>query len=190
MKDSKFPVAGSVIFIIAFLYLAWFLTNHAIQLNLATWLLWTMLDISITIGMFRTGNPNKWAMGALTVGAGLIASIAIVQIIGGKTSLIWTFKETITLLCFLTAFAVSKMSKDETFGVNMGTTAMFIAGVPTLIDAWNKPTEQNAVFWVLCVTGSFVTLLGKPKGFTESYLPVGGIIFNGSIAALAMGLIK
>jgi len=190
MKESKLPTVGAFVTICAFVYLAVFLTNNAISLNLATWLLWTVLDISIVYNMFKSNNPGKWTMTAFAAGAGIISALAIIQIVSGKTTLIWTSKETITLACFVAAFIGSLLSKNEDLAVNLGTTAMFIAGIPTLIDAWNNPMQQNVWFWGMCTAGCAITVLGTQWKFTKMYFPLGGAILNGFVTALAAGLIK
>lgn len=186
MNESKLPQVGSFIFIGAFAYLAVFLMKNAIPLNIATWVLWTVLDVFIAYSMFKTKNPGRWMMVALATGAGLIALISIAQLAMGKTQWSWSYKETITLICFVVALVFSRITQSQKAAVNAGTTAMFIAGLPTLVDAWYKPDQQNPWFWGICTLGCFVTFLGSPRGFTAQYLPIGGMILNGLITALAM----
>ncbi len=189
-QSSNLPMVGSLICVGAFIYLASFLVKHAIPLNLATWVLWTILDIFLAYSMFKAKDPSKWTTTAFAIGAGVIAYIAWQQLAQGKTHWVWTYRETITLVCFSVAFTIRLFSASRRLAMNLGTTAMLIAGAPTIYDAWQAPNLQNPWFWGTCTFGCFVVFLGSKKGFTAKYFPVGGLILNGTIAALAMRLIR
>lgn len=187
-KNSSLPKWGGRIIIAAFIYLACTFMWHSVPLNLATWVLWALLDTLIARWMKKGKNSGYSVMRAFAIGASIIACLTVIQIIMGKTTLTWGTKETITATCFMLALAIRQISASDNLTINMGTTAMLIAGIPTLLDVWKDSTGQDPYFWSANTLGCVVMLLGAPKGFTNRYLPVGGTILNGSIAALAMGL--
>ncbi len=187
-KESSLPQWGGRIIIAAFVYLACTFMVHPVPLNLATWVLWTLLDTLIARWMKEGKNTGYSVMRAFAIGAGIISLLTIIQIVRGETKLMWQTKETITAACFMVALIIRQLSASESLTINMGTTAMLIAGMPTLLDVWNDSTGYDPYFWSANTLGCAVMLLGAPGGFTNRYFPIGGIVLNGSIALLAMGL--
>ena len=189
-KKSPLPMIGSCVTISAFVYLVYVLLKHAVPLNPASWIMWTVLDLTIAIGMLKAKQSSAGMMVAFTIGAGTIASITVLQLLTGVTSWTWGSKETLTAVCFVVTLAARQVSASDTLTMNIGATAMFIAGIPTLIDAWHNPAAQNALFWGMCAIGWIITIMGTPRSFGRWYMPIGGAILNGFIAALALGWIK
>ncbi len=189
-NESKLPQVGAWLTILAFGYLLVELTSHAIPLNPATWVMWTVLDVFLARTMKNAGQSGASMMTAFAVGAGLIAMMAFIQLFRGETSWTWGAKETLTAGCFVATFIARRYSASETLSMNMGATAMFIAAAPTMIDSWHNPKAQDPIFWGACAIGWVITLMGTKRSVAKWYLPMGGAITNGFIAVLAMGFIK
>lgn len=183
-------VAGSAVTLLGFIYLMLVLTMQAVPLNPATWILWTVLDAFIAYSMVKAQHPSAKIMVAFTIGAGIIALLSIRQLVMGTIVWQWGTTETFTAICFAVLFVIRLMSASHKLSINMGATAMFVAGIPMLIDSWNKPEAQDALFWGMSTFGWLLTLSGTKKSFTGWYMPVGGAVFNGLITVIALGLVK
>ncbi|MES2215794.1 MAG: hypothetical protein V4481_00675 [Patescibacteria group bacterium] len=179
-------MVGSIVTLLAFVYLTMVLMRKLIPLNPTTWFLWTLLDAFIAYKMFGSKHESRWIMVGFTTGACIVGCFALAQVVQGKSTWTWSNKETLTLICFVIAFVISLVTVSEKMAINICTTAMLVAGIPVLIDAWHQPKGQDPVFWGTCTVGWIITLGGTPKGFTKRYMPIGGLILNGLIAALAI----
>ncbi len=197
MKDkmNHLPFMGAGISVCAFVYLTYVLMRSASALNPASWVMWVVIDVYLTYVLFRANVVAKWIMLAFTTGASIIALITLVQLSTGKTHWSWSNKETLAVITFAIPLMIRMMisgntSRAQVAAVVSATLAMNIAGIPTLIDAWNQPQSYDAIFWGASTVGCILTVVGSPRKFTDQFMPVIGTIFNGSIAALALGLIK
>jgi hypothetical protein len=183
MNKNKLPIMGFAITTIAFVYLVIALLVNNVPLNLATWSLWVVIDITLLISIVKAGNKRPWTMIGFAVGATTIALITFVKFLMGKSQFVWGNPETLAAIAVAVALLTWKLTTAKV-GLISITGAMYFAMIPTFVDQWSKPQGQDPWVWLLCSVGCILEYIGKPKTIIDGFQPVCSAIFNGVSAVL------
>jgi len=179
-----FGLIGGVVAVSVLLHYAYnVIRRKAEAAGIATWLMWTALDVLLLVTTWQAGKP-VWLPLGWTVGASLV-TISLFR--DGKWE--WKWQETLSAVCALIATIVWRTQGAE-IGVLAGTLAMTCAGIPLLIDMVKKPIGSTFHVWFLTCVACVFTLLGSDWSLTAIFLPVGSIIYNGTLAVLVLRPIK
>ncbi len=182
---NNLPRIGFSIIMVAFVYLTANLLWHDVPLNLATWMMWVVIDTCLLISIVSTGNKRPWSMIGFETGACVITSIAFVKLLMGHGQWSWGGTESFAALCVIAALAVWKLTGGNG-GVIAITAAMYVAMVPTFVDQWNNPIGQDPWFWGACSLGCVIEFIGKPKTISQAFFPACGTIGNGLACFLCL----
>ncbi len=185
-KKSPLPILGGVVTLMAFAYFVIALMVSPRPLNPATWILWSILDCYLWRRMVHAKHESRNIMFGLFTGATIVAGLLFIYVETGEATWKWGGTEWLTLTAFIGAVSYGLLTVSENQKVNSGTIAMFIAGIPTVVLAFQLPEGMDPLFWGMCTFGCILTWIGTERSFTGWLFPVGGTILNGSIAALAI----
>lgn len=173
--------AGALVACLVLLHYAWRVWNgKAATTNMASWLMWFVMDVVIMINTIIVKEPYLLALG-FTIGAG---SVFLVHLKKGTWK--WTGVETFSVAAATTAFLAGQVFGGN-FGIVIGTTAMVLAGMPALLDLHKRPERTALPVFAYSSVAGFLTLLGTlPWSLGASLFPTTSFIWN----ALVVWLIR
>jgi|GEM_PF-7131176 len=153
-------------------------------INLATWFLWFAIDFAVIASLKKAKRPFE-LMVVFTVGTGIIALIGTVNYLLGRAVFEWGIAETLVVFAVIVALIIWWNTSDN-IGVLATSSAMVIAGIPTWINAYDKPWEQSVVFWTMSGLACLFTYVGSPRTLYDRFMPACGVFANSIILSLAL----
>jgi hypothetical protein len=131
--------------------------------NFATWGLWAVLDIILTITLWQQHGNYLLSLG-FAVGGVVLAAVLLAQ-----GSWKWGRFETVIALMVLASLAVWQFSgpRNATIAV---TTAVYIAGVPGFVDMLRQPQPAAAKLWVGFTVANLLAFFGGTAMTVEERL--------------------
>ena len=173
--------AGSILALLTYFPLWKQIRSGEAKQDVRTWELWCTLDASVAATIIVQGG-NFFLPVVYTIG-GLI-SVFLIWKFGNKAT--WTWFETIISSLSIVSMVIWYLSGSKVATI-ASTTAMLIAGIPQLIDAWKKPQDMpilaySSYFIANCLS----TAGGKSWVIEERFYPASAAIFCFLIAALAL----
>jgi hypothetical protein len=175
------PILGTLLLVEAFIYLIVVLAISNSPLNVATWVMWSIIDVYLTIKIYKAGGGDAWPqMAAIAAGAVIITAMALVKVWEGTSVVDFGNKELLAAVAFTVALGFERFVNND-MKVIAATAAMNIAGIPTLIDAWTK-FNPDPIFWSIALAGCAVGYFGNPKTISNRFMPGAGTVFNGAMA--------
>lgn len=147
--------------------------------SVATWLMWTLLDILLLTTTWLAEKP-VWLPLGWTVGASLVTLSLFVH---GQW--VWSRKETLCTIATTVATGVW-LTQGAVAGIVAGTLAMTCAGIPLLIDMARNPQRSTFPVWFFTVVACVCTLIGSDWTLASTFLPFGSITYNGILSILAL----
>lgn len=141
--------------------------DKIVSQNLLSFILWGAIDLLIGIEIiFEKGNfilAIIYAVGSF---------VTAVFIFRAKNIPKWTWFESLMVFLVFVSMAVWYFSGTRT-AIIASTTAMFISGIPQLIDSYKKPHEMPFfVYLSLFVANCFSVAGGKNWSVEEEFFPV------------------
>jgi len=121
--------------------------------SFAMWALWAVLDTTITISLILR-DGNFWLTAGFAAGS-IILSLALLA----KGRFTWGGLETVVLLLVLACLAIWKFSGPRR-AIVATTLAIFIAGLPGLIELWKNPQPSVARIWLGYTIANLMAFLG------------------------------
>jgi hypothetical protein len=176
-----FAWTGSIFALLIYFPLWWQIYKGAVKQNYLTWILWAILDVIVAATIIvQDGNyllPVTYAIGSFV-------TFCLILRVGDKASWSW-FETTIVFLVFASIFIWhSSGSKIATIA---STSAMLIAGIPQLVDAFKRPREMPmAPYFGYFVANCLSVAGGKKWSIEERFYPTGAAILCLLIALLAV----
>lgn len=170
---------GGIITLLAHLPLFRDVYKKKITLNLATWLMWALADSLSLITSIYAGAKLPFLVIAFTT-----ASIIIVILLLKNGTWHWGHKETFAALVSVLCIIIWKFSGPlpALVAIVLG---KYIAGLPSLIDAYRRPEKSQALPWLLFAVGSAANIFAAGTWtIAYSFYPTIGLFFNGVMGAL------
>lgn len=131
--------------------------------NLATWVLWTLLD-GITAIAIIFQNGNYWLPLAYAA-CSLATATAVLQSSSGKWTKSDTFVATLVSACIIVW-----LSAGSYYATIAGTTAVIIAGIPQLRDCWLNPKGNWFLRWIASFAASVLSITAGSSWTVEERL--------------------
>lgn len=177
---QQIDIAGGVIACVVSVAFAGYLMFQAVPMNVATWLLLTVLNAVNAVAMFRAGNKQFWLPVGFSLGAFLIA----VMVFRNGT---WSWGTVETFALGFTAAALVASYQVPKGGVLLGVTALWIAASPTLLDGWTDPQPESWWLWAGSLMGCMLSFLAA-KGWSpkDRAYSGSGVIFNTTMWILVL----
>jgi hypothetical protein len=147
--------------------------------SFAMWALWAVLDTTITISLI-VQRGNFW----LTAGFGA-GSIVLAALLLWKGRFAWGRLETVIAMLVLVCLCVWKFSGPK--GATVATTvAIFIAGLPGLVELWRNPQPAIARVWAGYTVANLLAFAGGAAwSIEERFAP--GVFAVQTLALVAVG---
>lgn len=174
--------AGSILAILTYFPLCKGIRSGEVRQNLFTWVLWAILDgIAAATIIAQEGEGNFLLPVAFTIGSAITSFF----IFRSKNKISWTRFETMVALLIVVSMGVWYFSGNEA-GTIASTTAVIIAGIPQLVDAWKKPQEMPFFEYVgFSIASSLSMAGGKDWSIGERFFPASVAILCFVIAVLS-----
>jgi hypothetical protein len=162
---SNLTLAGSVIGIAVYVPLCISILRGKVKQNLATYLLWALLDYVAAASIFyQHGNY------LLTAAFALGSTFAALSIIRSK-NFQWTWFETMVASLVVACIIVWAASGAYVATI-ASTTAVVIAGIPTVVECYKKPWDNSfSTFFGFFVANVLGTIGGKEWSVIERLYP-------------------
>lgn len=172
--------AGSILALLTYFPLWKQIVSGKAKQNLLTWVLWGVLDTVVAATIIVQGGsfllPVTYGMGSIVTAFFILKS-------GNKTT--WTWFETMVATLTIASMVIWYFSGSKIATV-ASTTAMLIAGIPQLIDAWKKPQDMPFLAYISYSIANCLSVAGgKSWAIEERFYPASAAIFCFLIATLA-----
>ncbi len=178
--ESTLAWAGGLLAFLLYVPLIRGIMRGEVKQSVAAWMLWVFLDaIAMVSTIIERGNFLLLVFYVIG-GSFVIASLLY------KKLFKWTWFEWLILALVIICLVVWKMSGSRT-AIVASTLAVFIAGVPQIVESWRKPDKQTGYIYIGYVVANFLSLMGG-KGWLieERFYPGVCVILCGLIAAAAL----
>ena len=164
---NAFLVAGSAIAIVTYFPLWKQIHSRKVSQNLLTWILWGSVDFLIaTQIIFEKGN----FLLALTYAAGSLVTACFIY--KAKNISEWTLFESFVVVLVFISMLIWYFSGAK-IAIIASSTAVFISGIPQIIDAYKKPHEMPFLIYLSYMAANFFSIAGaKNWSVEERFYPV------------------
>lgn len=169
---NAFIWVSAAIAILGYIPLCLAIRSGSAKQNLLTWALWCSLDGIVAATLIAQAGNFLLAV-AYTIGSG-VTTIFILKA-GNHAS--WTWFHTMVVGLVVASMVVWHFSGSRMATI-AGTIAMIIAGVPQLVDAWEKPKESPTLIYSAYVIANCLAIAGgKSWSVEERFYPVCAGVF-------------
>jgi len=172
--------AGSILALLTYFPLWKQIRSGKAKQNLLTWALWGVLD-AVVAATIIVQKGNFLLPVVYTIGSTL--TVYFILKAGNKAA--WTWFETMVASLTIASMVIWYFSGGKVATV-ASTTAMLIAGIPQLNDAWKKPQDMPFLAYIsYSIANCLSTAGGKSWAIEERFYPAGATVFCFLIAVLA-----
>ncbi|MEK7585119.1 MAG: hypothetical protein AAB455_01200 [Patescibacteria group bacterium] len=144
--------------ILLYIPLAWQILTGRVKQNLATWILWWMLDGLAALSMFFQ-DGNWYLPAAYVAGCTLIIGCMV-----RAKNLAWTNFETVVSMMVLVCL-IGWATSGPWLATILSTLGVFLAGLAQLKDAWRSPKEMPVLLYFGYFAVNVISMIGG-KGWT------------------------
>ena len=136
-----------------------------IEQNVATWILWTALDLIAAITIYK--NDGNFVLVTAYVAGGTVTSCCILR----SCKISWTWVETLSTglvaICLVVWSIYGSMAT-----VIVSSIAVVIATIPQVVSAWKKPEDNPFLIYIGYIIANTLSLIGgKEWSIEERYYP-------------------
>jgi hypothetical protein len=175
----SFELVAAVLAVVAYGLIIRDMIRSGESMNVATWVIWAVLDGVAFASAYASGERVPWMIGVFTSGA---IVIAILSIKNGKWQ--WGWLEWVCTIAAVLSFGL--WSFGPVWSLVASSLAMFVGGLPQVVDAYKAPHLQSKLNWGLFLASNTTSLLGANLLLMgEWFYPMMGVAFN----TLIMGAI-
>ena len=147
-------IAGGVLVLLLFIpMLAVAMKDGGAGQSFAMWILWTALDLILTVSLFEQHGNYLVSLG-FAIGDAFMAVLLIVR---GRFA--WGRFETVILLLVLGCLAGWKTGGPVTATVAT-TLGICVAGIPGLVELWKSPQRKIGYIWAAYVLANGLSFWG------------------------------
>ena len=173
-------LVGGIIALIAFIPLFIDIESGGVRLNLATWLIWTVVDTILLLAIISAHGSALFLSSAFVLG-----DIIVVCMICSSRIWHWRLFETLTTTAAAVALAVWWFAGAESALISIVLIKYFIAMAPSLRDGMEKPERKQVLPWVLFTVGIALNVISAGAwSMTNSFYPSVAFVMNGTLAIL------
>lgn len=162
------------------LYVA--IVRKTVKPSLATWSMWSVM-LGVTLAsQIAAGKKDPWGM--LAAAAGTIVVFALLLFYGERK---WTTFDTRCLLLSALGTVVWAISGPVTAQIAF-LASLFLAGVPTVRNAWQNPRNESGLVWGMFALGFGLTAIAVTDWHNMAIWiqPVLSTIFNLTVFLLTL----
>lgn len=149
--------------------------NGSMHLNIATWLLWSVIDMSVLLSSLAAGAPAPFLSAGFVAGAILVTITLLV-----KGDWQWTVVETVSAVIALVCLGLWYVAGPVVAVVSLTLGKYCVAGVPTLVSAYQHPERAQSWVWWLGTFGAATNIFAAGSWtLAQSFFPTVALIFTG-----------
>lgn len=179
-KEILSILSGLIGFAVPTTFGIWLLNAGQAQ-SIASWAMWTALDLTTLILAIKAGNKKPW----LPLGWTIAATFVLIAVIytGGN----WKFGAVEYLSAAGVIIAAYYWIKDKAgMGLWACAIAMFISGLPIAFDYWKNPQQETWWVWVGTVIACTLTISSASKisDIKQTLVPTSALIYNLMLLAI------
>lgn len=174
--------AGSLVSLLMFVPLWGQIRSGVAKQNLLTWVLWMALDVVLAASIISQGGTG-WLLPTVYA-FGNAVTISVIWKTGGRGD--WTWFEAMVTFLTLASMIIWYYTSDAMATI-ASTSAIMIAGIPQLKDAWEKPREMPLRVYLGYLVGSMLCVAGGADwSIKERFHSVAATLYGAAIITLAM----
>lgn len=178
---QKIGLFGGIFSAITIIAFAIYLATNDVSQNIASWIMWTILDTLILLSSIAAGNKRPWLPAGFTLGALLVTII-----IFSKGVWHWGTVETISAIGAGVA-TICWLKLGPKPAIIASTVAGTVAGIPSMYDAWVQPNPASWWLWGGVAFSCTLSCYGaKAWTIEERFLPCASFIFNIAMTVLVL----
>lgn len=172
--------AGSILALLTYFPLWKQIRSGKAKQNFLTWALWSALD-AVVAATIIVQEGNFLLPVVYTIGGTL--TVYFILKAGNKAA--WTWFETMVASLTIVSMVIWYFSGKKMATI-ASTTAMLIAGIPQLVDAWRKPQDMPILVYSSYFIANYLSMAGgKSWVVEERFYPASAAVFCFLIAVLA-----
>lgn len=165
MISTLLSVASAVLAVILYTRVCYEIYRGKGEYNLASWALWASIEVILTAALIaQQGNyllVLTFTLGT-TISAGFIARF-------GRSRVIWGKFELLVTLLVLTCLIIWYQSGPKVATI-AATIAVFVAGLPQVKEAWEKPQEQSTWVYLGFALANLISVISGKEWSIEERL--------------------
>ena len=184
--QTQLGIIGAYIVLAAHIPLYVAILRKTAKPNLATWSMWSvMLTITLT-SQIAAGKHDPWGMLAAT--GGTIVATILLLLYGEKK---WTKLDTRCLLLAATGMLAWKIYGPAAAQI-ASLASLMIAGIPTIKNAWENPSNESKLTWGTFSLGFALTVVSVSDwaSLTNWIQPVTSTAFNLTVFVLTLRRVR
>lgn len=163
--QQLFSILSGIVFLISyFFYIRSTFKKHT-KPQKVSWFIWALADSIIFITLILQKVSNYHLALAATIGSVFIAILSFWY--GTKG---WTRLDVVCLTTSVIGIVLWQIYNNPLIALIILSLTLVIAGIPTIIHAWNKPYEENIISWGLVVIAITFAFLAVPVWKPENYI--------------------
>jgi hypothetical protein len=172
---------GSLVSFLMFVPLLGQIRSGVAKQNILTWTLWMSLDVVLAASIISQGG-TAWLLPVVYC-IGNAVTISVIWGTGDRGE--WTWFEAMVTFLTLASMVVWYFAGDAMATI-ASTSAIMIAGIPQLKDAWKKPHEMPVRVYLGYLVGSVLCVAGGADwSIKERFHSVAATMYGGAIIVLA-----
>lgn len=148
---------SGVLFIIAYIPYVIAIINRETIPSPVSWSIWLSVDTLALIAMRKEGAKTGQLTGTV-IGGWIIVALSIVF---GKPTI--ELVELVSIIGAVAGIVLWQKTKNAIFAIICAQAATFIASVPTFVNAYTNPTQENPIAWSLWFVSCICALLAIKK---------------------------
>lgn len=142
------------------------ISRNKIRSSFCTWILWTLLNISVLASLISQGAPYLIAI-VYTIGTFIIALMVLI-----KKQFSWATSDTVIAVLVLICTAVLILG-NAYWATIVGSMASFIAGIPEIMNVIKNPKNGSKITALLFIAvNMLVIMITSDRSFINIIFPL------------------
>ncbi len=175
LKNVLSVLAGAL-FVAAFYPYIKAILRKETQPAKASWIIWASLDTITFAGMYAKHAVNGQIVGAI-LGAWAVAALALKY---GKSG--WSRLDKFCICGAVLSIVLWQIFNNPVLGIVTSLSAVFLGSFPTFASAWNDPSKENKVAWMLFFISGIIAVFAIPaKTLADAAQPTIFLVIDGVV---------
>jgi hypothetical protein len=159
---------SGVLFFVAFMPYIWAITSHQTVPSPVSWAIWACVDTLALVAMKKEGGSSLGQITGATIGAWSIVTLALFY---GKPSM--GSVEWVSIAGAVTGIILWQKTGNARLAIICSQIAIFIGAIPTFVNAYHAPTNEDPTAWTIWFCSCVCALLAVKKwDLTNALQPV------------------